>query len=149
MKRIKDLAKNSDIFKVSKGTSVYDTLHLMQQENIGAVLVFEKDKAQGIFSERDYARKIVLENRSSRTTTIEDVMTTDIITISPEESLEYALQIMTDRRIRHLPIKNKENGQILGIVSIGDLVKELLNFKDEKILELQHYITGTPVKTLK
>lgn len=145
MKRIKDLAKKPDVFKVSSGVSVYETLKLMQQENIGAVLICKDNKLMGIFSERDYARKIVLESRSSRTTTVDDVMTKEVMRISPEVSLEEALEIMTEHRFRHLPVE--EDGQIIGMVSIGDLVKELLRDKDEKIESLHSYITGSPVKT--
>ena len=135
----------SKIFTVSEDSSVFDALCLMDKENIGAVLILKNDKVVGIFSERDYARKIVLKERSSRNTPINEVMTKDVISVSPNHNLEECLKIMTEKRIRHLPII--ENEKLMGFVSIGDIVKRLLEKKDDEIQQLYVYITGYPVIT--
>jgi CBS domain-containing protein len=125
---------------VSPETSVLDALQIMMDKNISALLVMDGSKLKGIFTERDYARKIILVGKSSKSTKIKEVMSEKLITIELGTSLDHCMQIMTERRIRHLPII--ENGLVIGIISIGDLVKFVIEDQQQTIEQLQNYISS-------
>lgn len=131
--------KGNIIYSVSPETTVYHALELMYEKNISAVLVMENDTPAGIFTERDYARKVVLKGKTSKETRIDEIMTRDLITVSPENSIEEAMKIMSTRHIRHLPVM--ENGRLVGIVSIGDVVKYIIDEQQFIIGNLQQYIS--------
>ena len=122
-KSIRDVLKNKggEVLSISADETVYKALELMAKENVGALLVVKGEKLVGIVTERDYARKVVLEGRSSLATTVDKIMTAKIVHITPDKSVEEGLALMTKERFRHLPVL--ENGKLIGIVSIGDLVK--------------------------
>lgn len=125
---------------VSPDTSVLDALQIMLDKNISSLLVMEDTLLRGIFTERDYARKIILVGKSSKATPIKEVMTEKLVTIELGTSIDQCMQIMTDRRIRHLPIL--ENGLVIGIISIGDLVKFVIEDQKQTIEQLQNYISS-------
>ena len=128
------------VYRIAPDASVYDALRLMADKNIGAVLVEEQGKIVGILSERDYARKIVLMDRSSKQTAVRDIMTSSVMCARPDQTNEECMKLMTDNRLRHLPVL--ENGRLLGLVSIGDLVKDIISEQQFTIEQLQHYIQG-------
>ena len=130
--------KGQETWSVAPDATVYDSIALMAEKSIGAVLVISERKLIGIISERDYARKIVLEGRSSKVTRVRDIMTTDPVTARPENTVEECMTIMTQYRIRHLPVLDREN--LVGIVSIGDLVKAVIADQAHTIDQLQTYI---------
>ena len=133
--------KGGMVLTVDHNDSVFDAISLMAEVNIGAVLVKKRDTIAGIFTERDYLQKIALMSRSSRQTPVRDVMSYPVISAEPGDSIQHCMEIMTNCRCRHLPVV--ENGELLGIVSIGDLVKKMLDEKDSEIQQLSHYITGS------
>ena len=130
--------KGNNIYSVLPNTSVYDALKLMGEKNIGALMVMEHDQLIGIFSERDYARKVVLVNRTSRETLISDIMTVAVITVAPADSLEHCMELMSKKKIRHLPVSN--NGEVAGLISISDVVTAIIQSQKETILHLENYI---------
>lgn len=130
------------LYTVSSDQTVLDALKLMAEKNIGAVLVVDKGQLTGIFSERDYARKIILKDRSSGDTLIGEVMTSQVITIEPNQLLEECMVIMSDKHIRHLPVVNK--GELLGIISINDVVTAIIRDQKIRIDSLESYISGSP-----
>lgn len=132
--------KSSDIVSVEGGCSVYDALQIMMDKNVSALLILENGKLSGIFTERDYARKIVLQGRSSKETRIRSVMTAGLITVAPGEGIERCMQIMTEKRIRHLPVV--ADTKVIGIISIGDLVKQVIEEQQVTITQLQTYISS-------
>src|SRR5699024_827321 len=144
MKRISDLlqSKSDQIWSIEPTASVYDAIALMAEKNIGAVMVMEGDRLVGILSERDYARKVILENRTSATTRVDELMTRDIVYAEPTEKVDECMALMTDKRIRHLPVM--ADGKLLGLVSIGDLVKAVIEHQQFEIDQLEHYISGAP-----
>jgi len=119
---------------------VFDALKLMAEKEVGALLVIDGDKLAGIFSERDYARKVILKGRSSRSLPVRDIMTTDVLYIHPDLELEECMAIMTEKRLRHLPVM--ENDALTGIISIGDVVKAVIDEKEFLISQLENYIHG-------
>ncbi|ASJ75842.1 CBS domain-containing protein [Granulosicoccus antarcticus] len=123
---------------VDPSASVLDALRLMAERNIGAVLVVEGRDLMGIFTERHYARKVILEGRSSVDTAVRDVMSTELYTVEPSQSVDECMALMTDRFVRHLPVVG--DGQLIGIVSIGDLVKSTIAEQEQTIDELTRYI---------
>lgn len=129
------------LFSVTSDTTVYNALVEMANKNIGAVLVIDEGKLTGIFSERDYARKIVLKGLHSDDTLVKDVMTSNVITVEMEDKLESAMQIMSDKHIRHLPVM--ENKVLVGIISINDVVSSIIKEQKSQIESLQGYISGT------
>jgi len=133
--------KGNVIFTIVPETTVYEALEIMVEKNVSALLVMENDKLAGIFTERDYARKIVLKGKISKETTIGEVMTRDLITVAPETSLDSCMRLMTGKLIRHLPVVDK--GQLAGIISIGDVVKYIIEEQNFIIENMEHYITGT------
>lgn len=133
--------KGGMVLSVTIDETVFDAISLMAEVNIGAVLVQQDDAIAGIFTERDYLQKVALKSLSSRDITVGDVMTTPVITAEPGDSIQHCMETMTTCRCRHLPVV--ENGKLLGIVSIGDLVKRLVDEKESEIKRLSQYITGT------
>ena len=134
-------SKGNKIFFVTPDTIVYNALEMMYEKNVSALLVMENDKPVGIFTERDYARKVVLKGKFSRETLIRKIMTRDLLTISPDSTIEDAMQLMTDKFIRHLPVV--EENKLIGVVSIGDVVKYLIEEQKFIIGNLENYITRT------
>ena len=142
MKRVRDIlaVKGRDIWSIGPGASVYDAMKLMADKGIGALLVIEREKVVGIISERDYARKVILQGRSSRTTQVREIMTSRVAYAEPEQNIEECMALMTEMRIRHLPVM--ESGEICGVISIGDLVKSIIAEQKFIIEQLERYITG-------
>ncbi|MEG3191353.1 CBS domain-containing protein [Lysobacter sp. D1-1-M9] len=133
-------AKASEVFAIGPDAPVVDAIRLMAEKCIGAVLVIEGDRLVGILSERDYARKIVLQGRSSADTPVRAIMTDEVITVGVDDNAEHCMQLVTDRRIRHLPVVN--SGRVLGVVSIGDLVKAVIEDQQLELDQLQRYIAS-------
>ena len=133
-------AKSGPVLSVRPDTTVYDALALMARHDIGALLVLDGDRLAGMFSERDYARKVILHGRSSRTMPVADVMTGDVVCVPPDFEIDTCLALMTDHRVRHLPVV--EDGEIVGLVSIGDLVKAQIDEQRFVIEQLEHYIAS-------
>lgn len=132
--------KALSLVSITPDTLIYDALVIMAEKHIGALLVLEGDHLAGIFSERDYAREVVLKGRSSRTSHIKEVMTTNVITVSPKHTVEECMSMMSGKRIRHLPVV--EDGKVIGVLSIGDLVKETIAEQEALIKQLESYIQG-------
>lgn len=128
------------IYAVHKDTSVYEALERMMDKNISALLIMEGDELQGIFTERDYARKVILKGKASKNTPMEEVMTKELLTISPTHSVEECMTIMTDKHIRHLPVV--DNDKVVGFISIGDLVRHVIDDQKSTIEHLQSYISS-------
>ena len=133
-------AKAPEVFAIGPDAPVIDAIRLMAEKCIGAVLVIQDGRLAGILSERDYARKIVLQGRSSATTPVREIMTSDVVTIGLDETTDRCMQLVTDHRIRHLPVTS--NGQVLGVVSIGDLVKAVIEDQQVELDQLQRYIAS-------
>jgi CBS domain-containing protein len=129
-----------EVFAVRPDDSVFEAIRLMAEKGVGAVLVMDGARLAGIVSERDYARKVVLHDKSSRTTPVRDIMTSQVVSVGPEFSVERCMQIVTDRRIRHLPVL--EGDRVVGVVSIGDLVKAVIEEQKVELDHLQRYIAG-------
>ena len=142
MKTVRQLleTKGNRIYSVSPDCLIYDALLMLAEHRIGAVLVMEGDHLAGIFSERDYAREVVLKGRTSRTSTVSEVMSTKLITVTCDHTVEECMNLMSGKRIRHLPVL--EQGKVLGILSIGDLVQETINYQRFLINQLESYIQG-------
>lgn len=141
MKTVRQLLnekKRPGIFSVAPNATVYQALQLMAEKDIGAVLVVEQDKLVGIFSERDYARKVVLQGKTSAGTPIADIMTRKVVYVRPEQTIEDCMAIMGDKRIRHLPVM--ENDALIGVLSVTDLVRETIAEKEFLIQQLENYI---------
>ena len=132
--------KSPEIHAVAPDSAVIDAIRLMAEKGIGAVLVMDGARLAGILSERDYARKIVLRDRSSRDTPVAAIMTAEVVTVTPADTVEDCLQLVTDRRIRHLPVV--EGCAVLGVISIGDLVKSVIEQQRRELGQLQQYIVG-------
>ncbi|MGV3763385.1 CBS domain-containing protein [Parapedobacter sp.] len=142
MKTVKHILHNKPtvVHAVRPATSVLEALKLMMEKNISALLVTEGEQLKGIFTERDYARKIILQGKSSKDTAISDVMTREPHTITSDEAIEQCMQLMTNNHFRHLPVL--DGTAIVGIISIGDLVKSIIEDQQETISQLQSYITS-------
>lgn len=133
-------SKGDQVFTIEPQATVFDALKLMAEKEIGALLVMKNEKVVGIFSERDYARKVILEGRSSKDTLVEKIMTSHVISVDPATSVEVCMGLMTDRHIRHLPVI--ENEKLVGVVSIGDVVKAMVAEQQYLISHLENYIVG-------
>lgn len=133
-------SKGHQVWSVNTETTVYDALRLMAEKGIGALLVMRAGSIAGIVSERDYARKVILAGRSSRTTTVSEIMSTPVFHATPAQSVNDAMALMTEKRIRHLPVIDQ--GRVLGIISIGDLVKTIIAEQEFMIGQLESYISG-------
>jgi CBS domain-containing protein len=142
MRRVSDIleSKGHDVWSIEPGALVYDAMKLMADKGIGALLVMEGAKLVGIISERDYARKIILQGRSSHSTQVREIMTARVIYTEPESNIEECMALMTDKRIRHLPVV--EAGQVCGVISIGDLVKAIIAEQKFIIEQLERYISS-------
>ena len=142
MKNVKHIIQNKSksIYSVTPQTSVLDALQVMMDKNISALLVTEGPELKGIFTERDYARKIILQGKASKETSIQEVMTAKLETVKLNTSIEHCMQIMTKQHIRHLPIV--EDGIVVGMISIGDLVKFIIEDQKQTIEQLQSYISS-------
>jgi len=141
--KVKDIlkGKGGNIISVSPSTTVLEALKLMADKNIGGVLVMEEQKLVGIFTERDYARKIILKGKSSAEARISEVMVSKLITITPDHDTAQCMQLMTDKTIRHLPVLDNE--KVVGVISIGDVVKSVIEEQQNVIEHLEQYIAGT------
>jgi CBS domain-containing protein len=135
--------KGSEIWSVTPETTIFAALELMAEKNIGSLLVLKDEEIAGIFSERDYARKVALKGRSSKDTPIRDVMTDRVFSVRGDQSVEDCMELMTDKRIRHLPVVSPK-GKLEGIISIGDVVKAIISEQETIINHLEGYITGKP-----
>ncbi|MFA9187900.1 CBS domain-containing protein [Flavobacterium magnesitis] len=133
--------KGNEVHSILSSITVYEALRIMGERNVGAVLIIEDNVLKGILSERDYARKIALKNKSSRDTFVHEIMDTDLITVTPTDDLDYCMDLITNKRIRHLPVL-LEN-EVVGIISIGDVVKTIMENQKNTIDYLDSYITGT------
>ena len=132
--------KSPKVLSIAPDASVYDAISLMAENSIGSLLVVSNGILVGILSERDYARKVILQSRSSRDTQVGEIMSSPVVTVSPAHTVEECMRTMTDRRIRHLPVV--EGSTIVGIVSIGDLVRSVITVQGETIEHLERYIGG-------
>ncbi|MCG6974525.1 MAG: CBS domain-containing protein [Desulfobacterales bacterium] len=142
MRCVKDILqeKGTQVYAISPDATVYEALQLMADKNVGALMVMEGDTAVGLISERDYARKIVLKGRFSKDVPVREIMTADVIRVGPDDDVEYCMELMTDKRVRHLPVF--KNDQLIGIISIGDIVNTIIKHKEEIIEQLENYIKG-------
>ena len=132
--------KGHAIWSIRPDALVYDALQLMADKDIGALLVIEEGNVVGIFSERDYARKVILHGKSSKETLVREIMTSRVISVNIDQSIEECMAVMTEKRIRHLPVL--EAGKLIGVISIGDVVKEIIAEQEFVIEQLGHYISG-------
>jgi CBS domain-containing protein len=132
--------KGGEVHAVSPDAAVVDALRLMADKGIGAVLVMQDGRLAGILSERDYARKVVLQDRSSATTPVRDIMSAKVYTVDPSQSVQQCMELMTGQRIRHLPVV--QAGTVVGVISIGDLVKAVIEEQQRELDQLQRYITS-------
>ena len=132
--------KGNEIWTVDPDTSVYEALEVMADRNVGALVVVDDERLIGIFSERDYARRLALEGKRSRDTPVKEIMTEVVATVSSSHSMKDCMEFMTTQRVRHLPVMEDE--RLIGLVSIGDVVKSIMSYQDELIHQLEAYITG-------
>ena len=142
MSTVRDMIrkKGGELFHLTPNSSVFEALELMARENVGAVLVMDGDQVAGILSERDCVRKLELEGRSAQSTKVSDIMTSKVIYIEASQPLEECMALMIDKNIRHLPVF--DNGRMLGLVSVRDVLKEVVDVQKFMISQLEHYITG-------
>ena len=132
--------KGHSIWSIQQEKTVFDALSLMAEKGIGALLVFDGNQLVGVFSERDYARKVILQGKSSHDTTVREIMTTKVHVVHPHQTMNDCMALMTDRRIRHLPVL--EDDSVIGVISIGDVVKEIISEQEFVIGQLESYIAG-------
>ena len=133
--------KGTKLWTISPQATAYDGLKMMADQNLGAFLAVENGKLVGIFSERDYARKVILKGKSSRDTPVSELMVTSVIYVSQDNTIEECMALITNKRIRHLPVL--ENNELIGIVTIGDVVKQIISEQEITIRELEKYIKGS------
>lgn len=142
MKRVRDIlqVKGRDVWSIDPEVSVYDAMKLMADKEVGSLMVVEGTKLVGLISERDYARKVILQGRSSRSTQVKEIMTTRVMYAQPEQNIDECMALMTEKRVRHLPVIHE--GQLVGVISIGDLVKSIIDEQKFIIEQLERYITS-------
>ena len=131
--------KGKEVYSILSTITVYEALKVMGEKNIGAILIIEDAVLKGVLSERDYARKIALKDKSSRDTFVHEIMENDVVTVKPTDNLDYCMELMSSKRIRHLPVT--EDNVVIGIVSIGDVVKAIIELQKETIKYLDSYIS--------
>ena len=132
--------KGQQVLSVSPDMPVFEALGVMADKNVGALLVVEGERLVGVFSERDYARKVILKGKSSKDTPVQEIMSSHVLYVRPEQTIEDCMALMTDKRVRHLPVM--EEGRVVGVISIGDVVKAKIEEQEFVIEQLQNYITG-------
>jgi CBS domain-containing protein len=142
MKLVKHLldSKGTKIISITEEASVLDAIKMMAERSIGSLLVMAGGELKGIVTERDYARKVIVKGRSSKSTQVGEIMTTDVCTATTQQTVNDCMTVMTERRIRHLPVV--EDGEVLGLISIGDLVQAIIADQQEEIQQLEQYISG-------
>lgn len=142
MKSVREMiqAKTHRLLSVGSAATVYDALVLMAHQEVGALVVIDGDHLAGIFSERDYARKVILQGKSSRETLVREIMTAKVVCVSPDFTVEQCMGMMTEKRVRHLPVLDA--GKVTGVISIGDVVKEMISEQRALIEQLEQYIHG-------
>lgn len=142
MKLVKHLldSKGRHVISIAPDLSVFDAIKLMADQSVGSLIVMDDDKLCGIVTERDYARKVIIKGRASESTSVAEIMTTDVLTTSGLETVNRCMEMMTERRIRHLPVV--EDDQVIGMISIGDLVQAIIAGQQEEIEQLESYISG-------
>ena len=142
MKTVADILKTrgSEIYSAAPDDSIFDAIKMMADKGVGSVIVMDGDKLVGIMTERDYARKVILEGKSSRNSSVREVMTTQVLCVSPERTVDECMALMTDKRARHLPVLDHK--RVVGVISIGDLVKAVISEQQILIDQLQNYISG-------
>ena len=133
--------KGATVWDISPEATVFDAIQLMADKNIGALPVVSHGKLAGVFTERDYTRKIILAGKTSKQTLVKEIVSSDVITVVPDESVEECMRLMTEHRIRHLPVV--QNGEMVGIISIGDLVNWIISAQDAAISQMENYIGGS------
>lgn len=140
MKTLKQLldSKGRDVYTISPEASVLDALRQMAEKSVGALIVTDAGKIAGVISERDYARKVILHGKSSQELQVRDIMTSKVVTVNPRQTVEECMALMTEKRIRHLPVT--EGDRLIGVLSIGDLVKEVIAEQQQTIQQLESYI---------
>jgi CBS domain-containing protein len=140
MKSLKQLleAKGSQVYSIAPDAKVIEALQIMAQRDIGALVVLDGARLAGVMSERDYARKVILRGKSSQDVPVREIMTAEVVTVDPARTIEECMALVTQRRIRHLPVL--EDGKLIGLVSIGDLVKEVIAEQEQTIKQLESYI---------
>ncbi|MFV8368407.1 CBS domain-containing protein [Flavobacterium sp. LB2R40] len=131
--------KGKEVYSILSTDTVYEALTVMSEKNIGAILIIEDTVLKGVLSERDYARKIVLKAKSSKKAFVHEIMETDVVTVSPSDNLDYCMELMSTKRVRHLPVL--ENSIVIGIISISDVVKAIIDLQKDTIEHLNSYIT--------
>ncbi|WP_419802601.1 CBS domain-containing protein [Mucilaginibacter sp.] len=132
--------KGRQVYHVTAQTCVFDALQMMLEKNISALLIMEQENLLGIFTERDYARKLVLQGKSSKETPVREIMTADLLTLSTNSTIDQCMEMMTDKKIRHLPVL--ENNYVVGMISIGDVVKFIIEDQKQTIQQLESYIAS-------
>jgi len=140
LQQLLDSKKHKEVISIAPHRPVFDALVVLAEYKIGALVVLEGEKLVGIFSERDYAREVILKGKSSKTTPISEVMTAKVLSAKPDDTVEQAMSIMSEKRIRHLPVV--DNDKVVGMLSIGDLVKETISYQQNLIKQLESYIKG-------
>jgi CBS domain-containing protein len=133
--------KGNTVWHITPETTVFDAIKLMADKNIGALLVLSGGKLAGVFTERDYARKIVLQGKSSKETRVREIVSSKCVTVTPDDSIEDCMRLMTENRVRHLPVVR--GGEVVGIISIGDLVNWTISAQDATIAQMEQYIAGS------
>ncbi len=134
-------AKGHTVWTITPDTTVFEALKLMADRNVGALLVVEGEKLVGIFSERDYARKVILKGKASREIPVDEIMSTRVVFVRPNQTIDECMALMTEKRIRHLPVL--QSGKLIGLISIGDVVKTVISEQEFIIHQLENYISGT------
>lgn len=142
MKLVKHLldTKGREVFTIDEDASVVDAIRMMAERSVGSLLVMQGQELRGIVTERDYARKVILKGRESETTRVGDIMSTELATATPDQTVKHCMELMTDRRLRHLPVI--VDGAVVGLISIGDLVQAIISDQQKEIEQLENYISG-------